>query len=238
MRKEIVVGMALVALTALPTRARADTLSYTGLGPGAWITVSQGGSSITGWAGEIDWNLTAGSTSKAIQTYCADLYDDARLPTQTVTTETTSALDSSITGGSSLSVNALAGAGARIAYLVNTYGGVAHTSADLAAGLQLAIWETEYGLGSFTYSASTAIVNAANNFFNGITTALQNNPSVVLASTATYYDVANNPLITGSSAAGQDQVGVPEPLPILLLMIGMFGLLWSQRRVARRQIES
>ena len=227
MRRFLFAGV-LASLLAFPTAARADTLTFSGLGSGAVIQVSQGTGMISGWAGEINWLLN-GST--LFTTYCADLYDDAVLPTQAGTLETTAALNSST------AVNALPNAGAMAAYLVNTYAAGAHGSNDAAAGLQIAIWEAMYG--SVTYSATQAITDAANTFYNGLLAA---SPDAVLSSTAPYFDVTNDAGHIGSSANGQDQIGsqgpvsTPEPTSALLLAVGLFGLLclsavhWPRQR--------
>ena len=92
MRKFLVVGCLVAASMLRPSIAAADTLTYAGLGSGQWVNLQMGGTSETGWAGEILWNLTANGVTKAITTYCADLFDDAKY-TQTGVYETTAALD-------------------------------------------------------------------------------------------------------------------------------------------------
>jgi hypothetical protein len=229
--KSFLIFGALAATLILPSRADADSLTFNNLGSGAWVTVTQGSSTVTGWAGEINWLLKTptDTVGKAFQSYCSDLFDDAKLPTQLGTLETTTSLSSATT------VNAQPNAGAMAAYLANTYGNTAHGSNDAAAGLQIAIWNALYGAGAFAYSASSAGVSlAANAFYGGLLSALSSDPSVVLASTAPFFDVFNSSSQIGTAANGQDQIGVPEPAPILLLMMAMAGLLWYQQ-MSRRQ---
>src|SRR5262245_19461860 len=46
-----------VAFLLRPAPAAADSLTFTGLGSGSWVTISYGSVTETGWAGEIDWLL-------------------------------------------------------------------------------------------------------------------------------------------------------------------------------------
>jgi len=185
----------------------ADTLTYTGLGRGATVNLSLNGVAESGWAGEINWTLTAGGVSRAITTYCGDLFDNART-VQYGILETTAALDLN----PAISHDAVAGAGTKGAYLVNTNAASAHASDIQAAALQIAIWKAMFG-NTFTLLSSTAhydeIVKAV---------ALYTVPAGV-SSIAGYFDVANGSNI-GSAANGQDQilVGTPEPATILLVM--------------------
>jgi hypothetical protein len=227
MRRVALVGLLTVFLLR-PSPAAADTLSFdwsTSLGSGNWLSLNlkDGRGFITGWVGEIKWTTSGG---KLFESYCADLFDDATIPTQNGTFGTSSDLDA----GTFASLHSGPNAGARAAYLVNTYGAAADGNNDLAAGLQIAIWEAMFG-GPLTYTAtnlwtnslwqvqqsiSSTIMMAANTYYTGLTAA---NPTVVLASSARYFDTVGS---------GQDQIGVPEPTTVLLMLFAMVGLLTYQ----------
>jgi len=226
-----------VALLVRPAAASSDSLTFTGLGSGSWVTITYGSVTETGWAGEIDWLLKTPSNlvGSAVVTYCADLFDDAKLPTQNVTTTTTNYLDQTIAGGNSASRGALPNAGAKAAYLVDTYAASAHGSNAAAAGLQIAIWQAMFGTGSFSYSAAAGVVTAANGYLQGLNNAWANNQAAVLSSTAQYFDVANDSTHYGGNAFGQDQidpiVGSPEPATVFLMLFAMaVGALYHYRR--------
>jgi hypothetical protein len=236
MKRLLATTCLVITLLFRPAAAAADSLTYTGLGSGAWVTLQLGGVTETGWAGEIGWLLKTptDSVGKAVVTYCADLFDDAKIPTQTVTTTTSAALDA----GTITSLNALPNAGAKAAYLVDTYSAGAHGSNDYAAGLQIAVWQSMFGISSFTYSASAGVASAANAYYQGLASTLASNPSAVLSSTAIYFDVANDSAHSMWNANGQDQidpvVGSPEPPTVLLLFCAVAALgfqrQWSRRR--------
>jgi hypothetical protein len=221
----VVVGAAL----SYPTAAAADSLTFTGLGDGAWVSFTAGGQTISGWSGEIEWLLKTPSNTvgKALETYCSDLFDDAKLPTQTGTFETTSALTPTTTLGANQY------SGARAAYLVNTYAAGATTDA-YAAGLQLAIWEAMFGPfttpttgTSKTGATVTGIGAFASLFYNDV---MSKNPTT-LTSAAGFFDVPNSLALSGVNANGQDQItSVPEPGQLMLIGLAMTGLLIYQTR--------
>jgi len=237
MRKVALIGLLTVFLLR-PSAASADTLTFdwsTSLGSGNWLSLNlqDGRGFITGWAGEIKWTTSGG---KLFESYCADLFDDATIPTENGTFGTTANLDA----GTFTALHAGANAGARAAYLVNTYGAAADGNNDLAAGLQIAIWEAMYG-GPLTYTAanlwtnslwqvqqsiSSTIMAAANTYYTGLTAA---NPTVVLASSARYFDTVGS---------GQDQIGVPEPTTLLLMLFAMAGMVTYQYRLKRNTAEA
>jgi len=227
MRKFLVLGCLVAASLIRPSVAAADSLTYTGLGSGSWVTLNLGGVTETGWAGEIKWTLNAGGVSQAITTYCADLFDNAK-NTQLGTFETTTAVDLN----PSISHGAVPNAGSKAAYLVNTYAAGAHGSSIQSAGLQIAIWQAMFG-NTFTVLSSTANYSAIMAAAAGYSV-----PAGVSA-VAGYFDVANGSN-TGSNANGQDQVliGTPEPATILLMMLPLFGLLGYQRRFRRASVRA
>jgi hypothetical protein len=222
MRKFLVVGCLVAASMLRPSIAAADTLTYAGLGSGQWVNLQMGSTSETGWAGEILWNLTANGVTKAITTYCADLFDDAKY-TQTGVYETTAALDLT----PSISHGAGAHAGSTAAYLVNSYAGGAHGNNLQAAALQLAIWQDLFGTSSFTVLNTTANYPTLMGAISSFTL-----PAGSFTASAGYFDVANGAAI-GSGANGQDQVvvGTPEPSTILLLAFAMGLMVTYQLRL-------
>jgi hypothetical protein len=232
MRRILVLGC-LVAVSILrPAAAAADSLSYQNLGSGGWVNLKLGanGPTETGWSGEINWNMTANGVTKAITTYCGDLFDDAKLPTQLGTLKTTAAVDADPT----ISHGAGPNAGSAAAYLVNNYGVGAHGNNIQAAALQIAIWQAMFGADSFTVLTSTANYGA-------IMSALSNIhlPGGSFTASAGYFDVANGAAI-GYAANGQDQVivGTPEPATIFLMLFAMVGMFSYQRRLKLRTVRA
>jgi hypothetical protein len=231
-----------IALLLRPATAAADSLTFTGLGSGSWVTIQYGSVTETGWAGEINWLLKTPSNAigSAIVTYCADLFDDAKLPVQNVTSTSTNCLDQTIASGTSVSLGALPNAGAKAAYLVDTYAAGAHASNAAAAGLQIAIWQAMFGTGSFSYSAGAGVATAANGYYQGLLNAWTNNQSAVLSSTARYFDVSNDPSHYGAGAFGQDQidpiVGSPEPATVFLMLFAIAAGVVYHYRVGRRRL--
>jgi len=240
MKKIFQLSCLAIAFLLRPTLSTADSLTYSSLGSGSWVTLTLGSVTETGWAGEINWlyKTPTDTVGTLVTTYCADLFDDAKLPTQNVNTTTTAALDASIAGGTSISINATPHAGGKAAYLVDTFAGSAHGSNDAAAGLQIAIWQAMFGVGSFSYTAGGGVVGAANTYYQNLTNALAANQSAVYAYTATYFDVANDSTHTMWNAYGQDQidpiVGSPEPSAVFLLMFGMVAVFGYHYRLSRR----
>jgi hypothetical protein len=208
-----VLGLALLR----PSFVSADTLTMTSLGKGEGITIQIGTTKEYGWAGEINWLDGA----QSIFTYCVDLFDNATNPQYNVTVGTTDDLNSTTDPYTT------SGAGGRAASLFNTYADMIHSSTSLAsnamaAGLQIAIWQTMYDPGAFTvlYTSSQQDVKAYAAQF------LAN----VGYSTAVYLD---------ATGAGQDQItkSVPEPPSILLSGLGILCLgLVARRRTMRTQM--
>lgn len=247
MRRVALVGL-LALLLLRPSVASAESLTFdwaTSLGSGSWVGINMGDGRgfVTGWSGEINWTTSSGQLFKA---YCADLFDDATIPTQMGSFGSSSDLDN----GTFTSLHAGANAGADAAYLVNTNASGAQGNNDLAAGLQIAVWEAMFG-GQLVYNASTSvwanslwqlqqsasstIMAAANTYYGGLMSADQ---TVVLGSSAKYFDTVNSQTTSGASANGQDQIGVPEPMTILLMLFAMAGMLTYQSRLKRRRVEA
>jgi hypothetical protein len=212
-------GLALL----LSSSVFAESIKFLGSGPGAAvsISVSSGGSSFSGtvMAGELNWqwlNGTPAGYATDIYTYCVDALNFLGNP-QTVAISSTNAL----TGPAS-------NAGAKVAWLFNTYAAAIHAggagAALQSAALQVAIWEALYDNsasltgGNFRAAASGAIATQATSYL----TALYS--SNYLGSATTWLD----------ARSGQDQIthGIPEPLA-LLLMSGacvLFVRRWNKRQ--------
>jgi hypothetical protein len=214
--------LTLAVLTAAkPVSAESIGFLGTGLGANASIQVSSGGKSFSGtvFAGELDWRWLNGTPSgyaSDIYSYCVDALNFLGNP-QTVAIKSTTQL----TGPA-------ANAGAKVAWLFNTYAATIHSvgTGIQAAALQIAIWDALYdnsaGLtsGSFRLVSGGAVATLANSYL----TALYS--SNYLGASTTWLD-------TGK---GQDQItrGIPEPLA-LLLMSGacvLFVRRWGKRQQA------
>jgi hypothetical protein len=230
MRRFLVVGCLVAVSVFRPAVAAADSLSFTSLGSGGWVNLKIGTITETGWAGEINWNMTANGVTKAVTTYCGDLFDDAKLPIELGTLTTTGALDAD----PSISHGALPNAGSDAAYLVNTYAAGVHGNSIGAAALQLAIWQAMFGANSFTVLNTSANYTAIMNALSGF-----HLPSGSFTASAGYFDVNNGSAI-GSAANGQDQVivGTPEPATIVLTFLAMVGMLAYQRRLRVRTVRA
>jgi hypothetical protein len=222
MKKFLIAGCVVAASMFRPAGAAADTLTYTGLGSGQWVNLKIGNATETGWAGEINWNLTVNGITKAVTTYCVDLFDDAKL-TQAGTYESTNALNAN----PSLSYGAVANAGSIAAYLVDNDAAGAHGNNTQAAGLQIAIWQNMFGANSFSVVNTTANYMSIMNAAAGYT--LPNGP---ISASAGYFDVSNG-AATGSAANGQDQVvvGTPEPGVVLLIGLAFVAMFVQHRRM-------
>lgn len=223
MKRLLAVGLFGAAIFSA-TPASADSLTLTGLGKGEWVSVTRNGVAVTGWAGEGNWLLSTTGFTGNIYAYCVDLFDDALTVQNPITVKTTDQLNSTTTAF----VNPLdLTAGARAAWLFNTYADGIHsltntaTAAAQAAGLQLAIWETLYPAlypsSAFNFTASAAATTWANTYIGSLGT----NTSV-----ATFLDAAKG--------KGQDQITrVPEPATVLLCLLALPLLfVFRRRRVA------
>lgn len=190
-------------LWAVP--AQADLLGFAGTGQGSVVTV--GGSYYTGsvFAGELNWNwvgVPPQGLAQSLTTFCVDLLNFVRNP-QDVTVESTNAMNTPTNG-----------AGARAAWLVNTFGGSGLTGYQ-AAGLQVAIWETIYDYashslssGNFYVAANSQVLSYANTYLTALGTS---------TSEAIWLKTTQTP------NGGQSQIlrSVPEPATMTLLMVGL-----------------
>ena len=218
MKRLLAVGLFGAAIMSA-TPASADSLNLTGLGKGEWITVKFGNTTELGWAGEANWLLSSQGFTVNSYTYCVGLFDGALNTQNPVTAKSTDDLNSSTTP------YVTDGAGARAAWLFNTYSDGIHSlltntsqnaafAAAQAAGLQLAIWETLYPTNAFTFQASAAATTAAGQYLK----ALGSNTS-----SAIFFDA--------KLGQGQDQITkVPEPATVLLCLLALPLLFVFRRR--------
>jgi len=214
-----ILGLGVLAMLCLmPTAASAATLDFTGMGKNEIVTIA-GERAITAYAGELDWNWLGtppAGFSQSLYTYCVDVLNNETDP-QDVTVKSTDVLAATDTAP---------GAGAKIAWLVNTYAATVHATGTnaQAAGLQLAIWETlydsaggtfDFGTGFFfVKQASMGAIDAANGYLTNL-----------YASNGTGHAI----WLDSPEGHGQDQVTVPEPSTLALLMLGA-GLVFAFRR--------
>jgi PEP-CTERM motif len=190
-------AFALLGLLALPSTSSAEVITFTGVGKSEVVSIAGLGSV---YAGELTWT----GLDTNFYSYCIDLWNYVQ-PQQAV-----SILDNDPSTDRDN----------KAAWLFNTFASGIHTSSSgqaraMAAGLQLAIWETiadaslNLGAGAFTASwASTDALGFANQFLQALGGANYN------GSTATLLDAA--------PGKGQDQIArVPEPTTLLLVGLGL-----------------
>jgi len=220
-----ILGVGTVAMLCLtPTAARAATLDFTGVGKADIVSIS-GLRTVTAYAGELDWSWLGtppAGFSQSLYTYCVDVLNNEADPQYNVTVRSTDDMSPATAPYSA------AGAGAKIAYLVNANAANIHGALgtnEQAAGLQLAIWETLYDsdLGGFNLKYGDFIVSASDKTLYWATHYLED-----------LYSSASNTgraawLDSPGNGNGQDQVTVPEPSTLALLMLGA-GLVFAFRR--------
>jgi hypothetical protein len=209
----VVLGLTLLR----PSIASADTLTLKGLGMGETLTLNLVANGVTttetGFVGQLNWMLNG---TESLLTYCVDLFDNALL-TQNVTVGTTNDLSSAT------DPYVTAGAGGRAAFLIDTFAS-AVTNNAMAAGLQIALWQTLYTSYDATKPAATFSLTGAS------------------ADALKYADIYFKSVTANSSGTvayldakvGQDQIvtHVPEPASIFLTGGGLLlaGLLRRRRK--------
>jgi len=215
---------ALALLCLIPSTANAATLDFTGVGKADIVSIS-GLRTVTAYAGELDWawlGTPPAGFSQSLYTYCVDVLNNEADPQYNVAVRSTDDLTPVSSPYSA------AGAGGKIAWLVNTYAAGIHASGtnEQAAGLQVAIWETLYdsslntfnlAAGQFSVSGSSGTMAWANTFLTNLYSSSSN------TGTAAWLDSPGNNV-------GQDQVTtVPEPATLALLMLAV-GAMFTLRR--------
>ena len=171
-------------------------------------------------AGELNWRWLYGTPDGFKQdffSYCVDALNYLRDP-QTVSIDTTENL--ALSGGNR---PAATNAGARVAWLFNTFAESVHASGSgiAAAALQVAIWEA-------LYDGSSGDLAGGNFRLNTTGTVRTQAGTFLSALQGSNYSTANATWL--NTSYGQDQIthGVPET--VSMLMLGM-GLLAYRRRL-------
>jgi hypothetical protein len=210
MRKLVFAGLVGAAFL-LPAVAAADTLTSSGstygfsVGEGGWVNIQIGGTTETGWAGEINW---VANGTQSIVTYCADLFDDALTTQNGMTVSSSSPLTSN---------------SGEVAWLVDNYGAAASsdTSGATAEALQIAIWDTMYAATPTISGLATGVSGMVSSYLGA---------AAGQTATAVFYNAASG----SGNGQGQVQ-GTPEPSSIFLMMLGTcvaFGYRYRLKRSA------
>jgi hypothetical protein len=220
--------MVLALLVAAPAQASPIYVKGTGLGISGLEIM--GPHYFRAFAGQVLLDSGLADTSDDFYAYCVDATKSRDL-IQDMNVRPLSELPDN-----GNPANAQPGAGARVAWLLNTYAKSAWLATDgdnRAAALQLAIWEVLYEpFGSYDIASGTFRLVYPGNY-----TALLSYTSLYFASLGTntseaiWLDVSDPALTTGQDFARP--IPNPEPASILLFGTGMLGLArstWLRRR--------
>jgi len=208
--------MVTVGVCASAAGASADTLSalFNGASPSRNVSLSlDGGESYdTVTAGLMNWTRTGGSSDAPagdFTTFCIEL-DEHVAPSHTYNYDVVPIADAptSLDGMGELK-------GDLLGELFDLYYGTSNFAfGDVAAAFQIAVWEIVYddGVdlagGIFRVANSGSHYGLADDMLDGLTGQYQGAPVIGLA-----------------SRGSQDQVTVPEPASLGLLLLGIAGLL-------------
>lgn len=206
-----IIMLALVA--GVVASANADVMRFTSLGRGKTISYKFNGSTVTGFAGEL--NFRQESTGDHFTTMCIDLQHHISIGNQWsyATQDSLSASTELRRGGNVYG---------------NNFGGL--TNNDEAAALQIAVWATRYGLNLTTNTNSNSNSFKLDSGWYGshgaiVAKAIQYANSADVNHAALLY----NPI---PSTAGQGQVGaVPEPATLVALGLGLAAAARRRRKL-------
>ena len=177
---------------------------------------------ISGSMGQIVLHSGPNNTGNTLEAWCLDIYHYL----QSSSTYTTFPLTTAGTGGSNptLSTTQIW----QIGSLMVNGGALIGSNALASAATQLAIWITEYGAGTFTYTGVTpsSIVTLANDMLGW----LGNIWHCPTCSVTTLVDETKTNQTLGIGQAGQGNTPLPVPGAVWLFTSGLVGLGMIARR--------
>lgn len=229
---------------------RADLVHVSGVTSGQSVNVAYTGGSrsttagafgLTGKAGDLGAAELPPGDSLTIDAYCASL-DLSISPPVSFALDAVLTLNALTGGAGTHFVNTLytADVGNRLAFLLNTYGGVTNSDANVRAALQLAVWNTIDKNFQITSTPPAAVVNLYNQYTGWLTngydafTVYNSNAKFFLTpklNTAAYYQN-----LIGLVPGTDDTHVVPEPSSVAIVLglvgLGVVGRLRARRKTA------